>query len=114
MVPLRRPALTEETLFLAINGQPVQANYNLRLKIAAMTPGTTIRAQVLPKDSAREIPIRLSREPSEPEHREAPALPSTSEVLLKGTRLVDLNGNLQRLQLHPGTQVSGNRSDPAR
>lgn len=102
--PAAQAGLARGDIILAINGQPVPANHNLRLKIAAMAPGTTIRAQVLRTGSAREISIRLSREPSEPEHGEAPALPSTSDVLLKGIDLVDLNGNLaERLQLHPGT-----------
>jgi len=102
--PAAEAGLARGDIILAINGQPVPANHNLSLKIAAMAPGTTIRVQVLRTGSAREIPIRLSREPSEPEHGEAPALPSTSDVLLKGVHLVDLNGNLaERLQLHPGT-----------
>lgn len=78
-----------------------------------MAPGTTIRAQVLRTGSAREIPIRLSQEPSEPEHGEAPPLPSTSDVLLKGIDLADFNGNLaERLQLHPGTQVGAAGNSP--
>ena len=91
-------------IILAVNGQPVPTNHDLNLKIAGTPPGTIIRVRVLRSGSVQQVPIRLGEEPS-PEHAEPPPLPSTSDRLLRGIDIVDLNGELvQDLHERAGTQ----------
>ena len=103
--PGARAGIGRGDIILALNGRALPTNNDLKLRIAATPPGTTIRAQVLRNRSVQELPVRLSEEPS-PEHTEPPPLPSTSDRLLNGVALLDLNGNIAQ-HLHVGAATQG-------
>jgi serine protease Do len=88
----------------AINGQPVTGPNDLRLKIGAMSPGTTVHLKVNRGGESREVSVTLGESPS---GKNAPNAPGASEEgsPMHDVQVDELTSEIrQQLGLKPDTK----------
>ena len=103
--PGAKAGLQRGDVITQINGQPVQGPNDLRLKVATMTPGTTVHLAVNRNGESRDISLTLGEAP------EAKGAGNTSggsieNSPMRGVQVDELNGDI-RQQLGLNSNVKG-------
>lgn len=93
--PAKKAGIRRGDLVVAINGEHIDEARDLSWKVAMLSPGTTVRLNILREGREQEIPVVLGEQPSErqaigqePEDRAAPAL--------EGVEVEDLTPQIKR------------------
>jgi len=101
--PGAKAGLQRGDVITEVNGQPVSGPNDLRLKVAAMAPGTTVHLKVLRNGEARDINVTLGESPSS--EKTANAV-SAAQSPMRGVQVDDLTPDV-RQQLELNSQVKG-------
>ncbi len=101
--PASRAGIEKGDVILQLNGQPIDSSRDLQLKIAPMTPGTTVRLQVFRNGASREISVTLGEMPSQA--AQSGGQSGESQNALEGVSVEDLTSDIARqLGLPVGTK----------
>jgi len=103
--PAAKAGLQRGDVILSLNGEAVEDSRDLSFRIASLSPGTTVRLEVIRDGRRREISAILTERPgAEEEERPQPAEPDSPSSAL-GIQVQDLTPAIrEQLQLPPGTQ----------
>jgi serine protease Do len=98
--PGAKSGLEKGDVIEELNGQPVSGPNDLRLKVGAMTPGTTVHLQVNRSGETRDVAVTLAEMPS---GKNATTAPGTAESSpMSGVQVEELTGDIrQQLGLRP-------------
>jgi serine protease Do len=101
--PAARAGIQKGDIILDLDGKPVTDERQLKLDIAVIKPGTSVRLKVFRNGAEVEIPVTLGELPSKPEEQAGQAAGSRSA--LDGIMVDTVTPEVARdLQLPPGTR----------
>jgi serine protease Do len=104
--PAHRAGLQRGDIITEIDGTPVRNSRQLRLTIASIAPGTSVRLTVLRDGTAQQLTVTLGELPSEqPELPESPGEPDAGPTVL-GLQVTELTAQARR-QLQIPTNMQG-------
>jgi serine protease Do len=108
--PGAKAGLQRGDVITEINGEPVTGQNDLRLKVAAMAPGTIVHLKILRNGETRDVTLTLGEAPSG-KGAETNAEGSAENSPMKGVQVDELTGDIrQQLGLAPdvkGVVVTG-------
>jgi serine protease Do len=101
--PAAKAGITKGEIITELNGERISDSRTLRLKIAQMAPGTTVRLKLLSDGHEREVTVTLGELPAEAERNSGGGAEPGSA--LEGVTVEDLTPQIaQQLNLPPQTR----------
>jgi serine protease Do len=100
-----KAGLQRGDVITALNGQPITGPNDLRLRVGAMTPGTTVHLKISRNGESRDISLTLAEAPEGKSAGNAPAGAEESSPM-RGVRVEELTGEI-RQELGLSSQVKG-------
>jgi serine protease Do len=107
--PAAKAGLKRGDIILALNGEPINGSGDLRARIAATAPGTTVRLKVFRDGKTFTVPVTLGELPAnaneEPQSQPGQGGFSSTGKAMQGVRVENITPDIaQQLKLPEGTE----------